>query len=898
MIKNIKNFYQHKPWTARFLTASAIFIVLLIIARVALSPSIIYGATSWLKKQGIDASIEDVRISIFDGSVTLINAVGNKDNKPLFHIGLIDLHWQWRPLSNKTIEITSVALDAIDINIKQYRDTIIIGGVNIPLGATESTPPKKTTQNENNDEVKAWAASLGEVIFTNLNICYLQNMATLARANDESKYIDYCVALEEMSWTGTIAYANDAELLKTSAVPLTSTGDFTLNGLSIIDRRLNKKLLQSKANTLSNVSIRGLHDLHINQLKMQDLSLLQRDETKHIDSLRFQQLTVNDINLSELNSLAIHDISVHGPGVYLVKLDESNWEYQQWIPQRPDNGSQIEKTSTEKPAAETGSLKFTLNALNISDSDLCHLDNASSLYYCLTIDTIDWQGKLHYDTDTSKTDTLNLQAEGQLTLLQPNIHNHNIDRDLLDFKKLTLTNLNVSGTNNLSIKSFKLDELRALQRSEQKNDNTLSFSNLSIEDVKYTGDTTIINTITLKGLASTVSKNKDGSWEYDKWQPKNSTITTAASNDTKKQKVDKTDKKPLVVKLNQLNISTDKKILFTDNSTQPAMKIGLNTLIFDVAKIATDKPDTDSPFKLFAKTTRHGTIDIEGSARPFAKKISFDASGKLKGFDLRAATPATRKAIGHIIQSGQLDADLKLLAVNGVLDSNIALALYQFKIKAINKESAKKLDAKFGMPLNQTLVLLRDKDDSIHLDIPITGDVNNPNFDPMDAIIKATSKAATVTLITFYTPYGLIYAGGNLALNLATALNFDPVEFTPGSATINDSGKEQLEKLSTLLSEKPQIHLTLCGVTNQQDVYALYPELKSKPENKNEEKAASEIKLNEKQLSTLEQLARERQINAKNYLVKQQNIEHDRLILCAPEHKSEDDAVAGVEIVI
>ena len=190
-------------------------------------------------------------------------------------------------------------------------------------------------------------------------------------------------------------------------------------------------------------------------------------------------------------------------------------------------------------------------------------------------------------------------------------------------------------------------------------------------------------------------------------------------------------------------------------------------------------------------------------------------------------------------------------------------------------------------------MLLRDKDNSIHLDIPITGDVTSPSFNPMDAIIKATSKAATVTLITFYTPYGLIYAGGNLAFDLATALNFDPVEFTPGSAEISNSSKQQLEKLSKLLSEKPQIHLTLCGVTNQQDVFALYPGLQEKLENNK-----AEIKLTDKQSSQLNQLARERQINSKNYLVKQLGIKHDRLILCAPEHKIETDAVAGVEIII
>lgn len=892
MIDNLKTFYHRRPWSGRFIAVLFILSMLLIGARIALSPGIIYGTTAWLKKQGIDASIEAVDINIFDGTVTLKNAVGNKSRKPLFKIGLVDLHWQWQPLSNRTIKITSVALDSLDINIKQYSDAIIIGGINISLGKTTNKAPDSTEKNLSNAGINAWAASLGEINFTNLNICYQQNTATLALATDKSIFIDYCVALKKMSWAGTISYATDTELLKTGDVPLTSTGDFTLDGLSIIDNRLNKKLLSSKANTLNNVSVRGLNDIHIEQLIMSELSLLQRDDKKHIDALRFQQLTVNDIKFSRLNSLSINDVSVSGPGVYLVKLNSSDWEYQQWIPQSPDNNQTIKEASKEKPVEESAAFKFTLNNLNISNSDLCYLDNSSSLYYCLTIAALDWKGSLRYNSDASKVDTLNLQAEGNLTLLQPNIRNHSINRDLLDFKKLALTKLKVSG-NSISIDKIKLNELTALQRSKQNNDYTLSFDNLAIDNIKYDSNKLTINTITLKGLSSAISKNKDGHWEYDKWLANNNTKTAEDNNDTKKQK-------PAVVSLNELNITTDKKIIFTDNSSQPAMKIGLSELAFDVKKIATDKPDTNSSFKFFAKTTRHGTIDIEGTAKPFAKKISFDATGKLKGFDLRAATPATKKSIGHIIQSGQLDADLKLLAVDGVLDSNIALTLYQFNIKAINKESAKKLDAKFGMPLNQTLVLLRDKDDSIHLDIPITGDVTNPNFNPMDAIIKATSKAATVTLITFYTPYGLIYAGGNLAFNLATALNFDPIEFTPGSTKISDNAKQQLDGLTKLLSEKPQVHLALCGVTNKQDTFALFPALKEKFANKitKGEDNTTEIKLTDEQLLQLNQLARDRQINSKNYLVKQRGIEHDRLILCAPEHKNNDDAIAGVKIEI
>ncbi len=185
MINNIKTFYHHRPWTGRFIVAFFILSLLLIIARLALSPGIIYGTTSWLKKQGIDASIEAVDINIFDGTVTLKKAIGNKNGQPLFKVGLVELHWQWRPLSNKTIKITRVALDSFNINIKQYHDAIIIGGVSIPLKKSTGKTPENTNKVKAGENVNAWAAALGEVSFTNLNICYQQSAASLAQATGE-----------------------------------------------------------------------------------------------------------------------------------------------------------------------------------------------------------------------------------------------------------------------------------------------------------------------------------------------------------------------------------------------------------------------------------------------------------------------------------------------------------------------------------------------------------------------------------------------------------------------------------------------------------------------------------------------------------------------------------------
>jgi hypothetical protein len=883
-----KNYYRNNPWKSRTLITAFIFILIFSFIRIILTPTIIYSTTSWLAEQGIESSIEDIDFDIVDGTVSLINAKGSSNGEALFNIGLIDLYWRWSPLSEKTVVITKVAVHQFQINIEQYTDEIIIGGVTIPL--SQAPAEENTTEKPGADkEIKPWAASLGEVVFAELNICYLQHSDRHALADKTNQFVDYCVDLEKMTWGGTISYATDKELLKTNDLAISSTGNFSLNGLTVTDNKLDRTLLTSASNTLEGMVISGLNNIQVNKLIMNDLSALKRDDEKHNDTVRFSQLSIEDIKLSNMNSLSIKQITIDHPGLYLVKLEQSTWEHQQWIP------SSNKQTTTDSniDTQANAQFKLSLNNITINNPDLCHQNKITDFYYCFTSEALNWVGAINYDSQTSVDDKINLTAKGNFTLAQPDIRNLTINRTLLSFEMLKLDNLNVSSLEDINLNELSIDNLRALQRSDKQLDNTLAFSNLDIKEISYKKDAVAIDSIKLTGLSNTVSKNKSGDWEHDKWQPKTDKKPSANKNNTE------TAGKPLKISLNKVLIESDGEILFIDNTTKPAMKIGLRKLSFDIKQLYSTKPKSSSPFKLNAKTLRHSTIDIKGSVKPFDDKVSFTADGDLKGFDLRAATPATQKTIGHIIKSGQLDAKLELLAKDGVLDSNITLSLYQFHIESMSKEAAAELDAEFGMPLNQTLVLLRDKDDSIHLDIPITGDINNPDFDPMHAIVKATSKAATVTLITFFTPYGLIYAGGNVVFDLATVLNFDPLDFKSGESKLNAVNKEQLDKLTGLLNEKPQVHLTLCGTTNQADLFALYPDLKKKQQTSKDKAAPEkEIVLTKEYTASLIKLATERQVNSKNYLINISKITHDRLILCEPAAQAEKDALSGVEINI
>ena len=125
--------------------------------------------------------------------------------------------------------------------------------------------------------------------------------------------------------------------------------------------------------------------------------------------------------------------------------------------------------------------------------------------------------------------------------------------------------------------------------------------------------------------------------------------------------------------------------------------------------------------------------------------------------------------------------------------------------------------------------------------------------------------------------------------DLATALKFQPVIFNPAEASLTDSGKTELDKLATVMSERPGIHLTLCGFTNKNDLPQSAANTASQPAT---DKPAVEISAEQRQ--QLLQLAGLRSSVVKQYLINSHKISASRLVECEAEYAA--DAIAGVEI--
>ncbi len=571
----LKSFYAKNPWTSRISLFFISLIFILIIIRVILTPTIIQLTTSWLKDRGIDATIEDISLHIIGGTVTLTNATGTENGQPLFNIGHVDLHWLWSPLSNKKVEVSHIEVSHLVVRIKDYTDTIVVGGVHIPVSSTPETADNNTEITTTNTNVKPWAASLGEVVFSDIDVCYLQHSSTIAEASNTNRTMDYCVRLNEMLWSGTISYATDAELLKSSDLPLSSTGDFTLNGLTVTDNILNKTLLDSKLNTLDKVVINGLNDIQADTLTMNELHAMHRDDDKHKDSFRFSNLTLKKIQLRNLNDLSIDNLELTTPGIYIVKNKMNDWEYQQWIPDLEKASAEntttkqkeTENQSTETP--EKSLFKFAINSINIDDADFCYLDKTTTLYYCYTHKNLNWSGPVSYGGNLGTQPLVSINGNFKLT--QPLITNKTIDRKLFSIDALNINKLLVAGlnANDIQVDSLMVNELHAMQRDDDKHKDSFRFSNLTLKKIQLRNLNDLsIDNLELKTPGIYIVKNKTNDWEYQQWMPQVKESATKTTTAKQEESENQTTKSDSVFKFafNNINID-DADFCYLDKTT-------------------------------------------------------------------------------------------------------------------------------------------------------------------------------------------------------------------------------------------------------------------------------------------------------------------------------------------
>ena len=493
---------------------------------------------------------------------------------------------------------------------------------------------------------------------------------------------------------------------------------------------------------------------------------------------------------------------------------------------------------------------------------------------------------------------------------------------LLEAEQVEAHNINVDAGNNVLVANMQISNLHTLSRLLEENSKTahslLYAGKTIVEDIALEQTNNLsIAALRFHDLAALITRNRDKTWHLindinfagakelqEQLNAPQSTVITRpvqshSGNVAENEKV-KNTAPALKVKIGVAEILENSQLIFVDKSVTPVYFTKLNSLLARVENLDTDKPKQASSININAKVGKDATVVLSGRINPFAKKLSADLTGKIENFKLPPLSSYTGKNLGYTFKHGFMSADIKLKIKNGKYKMKDNVVLTNLTLVAKDSHIIERIAKQLNMPLDTALDLLRDKNNSIELSIPVRGDLKSLNSDMADVINQAVTKALNSASISYVTrvlkPFGSFTPMVTQA-DEVTSPQFEPVIFEAGKSELNLAEQKYLKKLAGLLVERPRIRLALCGratetdrkIINEREKKISQAEQPLTPFNRKTARGKGGTSppptksTSEKSAERLRELAKARARAVKEYFTRRHGIDAKRLLLCHPK---------------
>ena len=241
---------------------------------------------------------------------------------------------------------------------------------------------------------------------------------------------------------------------------------------------------------------------------------------------------------------------------------------------------------------------------------------------------------------------------------------------------------------------------------------------------------------------------------------------------------------------------------FRDNSVQPSVQTGifnLNGTIKGLSSKQLARADVD----LSGRVGKGASLKIAGTINPLSDDAFTDLTISLGGMDLTAEGPYSRKYVGYGLSKGKLSLDLKYKISQKLLEAENRVVVDQLTFG----EKVDSPDAT-SLPVMLAVALLKDRQGRIDIDLPIRGDLKDPDFKYGKAVISVLLNLLTKIVASPFTLIGSLIPGGGDAEELQY------LEFDPGAVAIAATELKKIEAIAKGLEERPGLRLEVTGTAD------------------------------------------------------------------------------------
>lgn len=239
---------------------------------------------------------------------------------------------------------------------------------------------------------------------------------------------------------------------------------------------------------------------------------------------------------------------------------------------------------------------------------------------------------------------------------------------------------------------------------------------------------------------------------------------------------------------------------FADLSLPLPFSTNIANLNGTISTIATDS-STPAKIKLEGQVNEFGLARIGGSLDMFDPIKHVDVKVEFRNLMMSALSPYTVEFAGREIDAGKLDLSLEYKIVNGILDGKNDIVLSDLVL-------GKKVDhpGAASLPLGLAVALLKDSKGVIQVDLPVHGDINDPEFKIGGVVWKAIGNFIS-NIVT--APFKLL--GKLIGIDSEDLGEF---EFLAGRSNLTPPELEKVTQLQQALQERPELSVEISGVSD------------------------------------------------------------------------------------
>ncbi len=209
-------------------------------------------------------------------------------------------------------------------------------------------------------------------------------------------------------------------------------------------------------------------------------------------------------------------------------------------------------------------------------------------------------------------------------------------------------------------------------------------------------------------------------------------------------------------------------------------------------------PVSRTSVKLEGKVDEYGFTMVEGGLSPFAPKTFTDLTVTFQNVEMKPFSPYSATFAGRKIASGTLNLKLGYKIQNSELLGDNTVVLEKFTLgERVEAPNA------IHLPLDLAIALLTDAEGKIDVAVPVSGNVDNPEFKYGRVIWKALVNLITKAVTApFRALSGLL---GDKAEQM------DAVSFQPGEDRLLPPELKKLKKVVEALEKRPQLRIVVQG---------------------------------------------------------------------------------------